>query len=84
MQLGLRGEKIVALRYIGKDPNSPNTNSPTVWVDEADGSMVIQGWKLDDEALAEVNATAPIPEHETVLRIPARMAPFLKEAMGDG
>ncbi|GAB3830964.1 hypothetical protein [Kribbella italica] len=74
----------MALRFIGKDPNSPNTNSPTVWVDEADGSMVIQGWKLDAESTAEVNAAAPIPDHETVVRIPARMAPFLKEAMGDG
>lgn len=83
MQLDQRGT-IVALKFIGKDPDSPNTNSPTVWVDEADGSMVIQGWKLDDETTAAVNATAPIPEHETVLRIPARMAPFLREAMGDG
>jgi hypothetical protein len=74
----------VALRFIGKGPNSPNTNSPTVWVDEADGSMVIQGWKLDDLTTAQVNAAAPTPEHETVLRIPARMAQFLREAMGDG
>ncbi len=75
----------MALRFIGKDPNSPNTNSPTVWVDEADGSLVIQGWKItDDETMADINSTAPVPEHETVLRIPARMAPILKEAMGDG
>jgi hypothetical protein len=75
----------MALRFVGKDPNSPNTNSPTVWVDEADGSLVIQGWKITDEAtMSDINATAPVPEHETVLRIPARMAPFLKEAMSDG
>ncbi|GAA1576449.1 hypothetical protein GCM10009804_36380 [Kribbella hippodromi] len=84
MQLDLRGEQIVALKFIGKDPNSPNTNSPTVWLDETDGSLVIQGWKLDETTTAEVNATAPVPDHETVLRIPARMAPYLKEAMGDG
>lgn len=74
----------MALRFIGKDPDSPNTNSPTVWVDEADGSLVIQGWKITDkETMSDINATAPNPEHETVLRIPARMAPFLKEAMSD-
>ena len=40
-----------------------------MWVDDVDGSLVIQGWKLNDTASAEVNASAPIPEHETVLRI---------------
>ncbi len=40
----------MALRYIGKDPDSPNNGSPTVWVDEEDGSLVLQGWKITDEA----------------------------------
>jgi hypothetical protein len=30
-----------------------------------------------------IQATGPIPDHETVLRLPARMAPFLKEAISD-
>jgi hypothetical protein len=83
MQEDREKEIDMSLRFIGKDPESPNTNSPTVWVDDADGSLVIQGWKLDEETIAEINAAAAIPEHETVLRIPARMQPFLKEAMGD-
>jgi hypothetical protein len=74
----------MALRFIGVDPNTPNTGSPTVWVDEEDGSIVIQGWKItDDSTLEGIRATGPIPDHETVLRLPARMAPFLKEAIGD-
>jgi hypothetical protein len=73
----------MALRFIGVDPNTPNTGSPTVWVDDADGSIVVQGWKITDEAtMADVRATGPVPDHETVLRLPARMAPFLKEASG--
>jgi hypothetical protein len=72
----------MALRFIGVDPNTPNDGSPTVWLDEDDGSIVLQGWKITDEAtLAQIRATGPIPEHETVLRLPARMAPFLREAI---
>jgi hypothetical protein len=74
----------MALRFIGVDPNTPSTGSPTIWVDEADGSLVIQGWKItEEENLAEIKETGPIPDHETVLRLPARMAPFLMEACSD-
>jgi len=34
----------MALRYIGKDPGSHVGDSPTVWLDEDDGSFVLQGW----------------------------------------
>jgi hypothetical protein len=73
----------MSLRFIGVDPETPNTGSPTVWVDEADGSIVIQGWKIADEStLAEITARKAIPDHETVVRIPARMTPFLLEVCG--
>jgi hypothetical protein len=53
-----------------------------VWVDEDDGSLVLQGWRITDEAtLAQITAKGAIPGHETVLRLPARMAPFLREAI---
>ncbi|WP_241999429.1 MULTISPECIES: hypothetical protein [Kribbella] len=55
-----------------------------MWVDEADGSLVIQGYKLDAETMGEVNATAPVQENETVVRIPARMASVLRGAMREG
>ncbi|TCN28870.1 hypothetical protein EV644_14212 [Kribbella orskensis] len=74
----------MALRYIGTDTTCPNTSCPTVWVDEADGSLVIQGYKLDAETMGEVNATAPVQENETVVRIPARMASVLRGAMREG
>jgi hypothetical protein len=72
----------MTLRFIGKDPDSPVDDSPAVWVDEDDGSLVLQGWKITDEAtLAQITTKGPIPGHETVLRLPARMAPFLREAI---
>ena len=73
----------MALRFIGKDPDSPNNGSPTVWVDEDDGSVVIQGWRIEDgPTLGEIQRTAPIPAHETVVRLPRQMAPFLREVCG--
>jgi hypothetical protein len=70
----------MALRFISKDPDSPNNGSPTVWLDEDDGSIVIQGWRITDEStLAKITADKAIPDHETVVRLPARMAPFLME-----
>ena len=73
----------MALRLIGVDPDSPNNGSPTIWVDEEDQSIVIQGWKPNDATISEITVTKPIPGHETVVRLPARMAPLLLEACGD-
>jgi hypothetical protein len=75
----------MALRLIGVDPDSPNNGSPSVWLDEADQSIVIQGWKITDEdTISEIAATRPILGHETVVRLPAHMAPYLLEVCGDG
>jgi hypothetical protein len=75
---------VMTLRFIGVDPDSPNNGSPTIWLDEEDDSIVIQGWKVtDDSTISEVTETGPIPDHETVVRLPARMAPFLLEVCGD-
>lgn len=72
----------MALRHIGTDPDTGFNGSPAVWLDDEDGSIVVQGWRIIDEAtLTQIRATGPIPEHETVLRLPARMAPFLREAI---
>jgi hypothetical protein len=51
-----------------------------VWVDEGDHSIVIQGWKTTDEST--LAAIGTVPGHESVLRLPRRMAPFLLEACG--
>jgi hypothetical protein len=58
------GRAIMALRFIGVDPDTPNTGSPTVWVDEEDDSIVIQGWRIqDDKTLTGILETGPIPDH---------------------
>ncbi|GGZ21563.1 hypothetical protein GCM10010387_13300 [Streptomyces inusitatus] len=63
----------MALRMLGKDPNSPDGNSPTVYVDDEADRYLVQGFKvLDEERLGQMN----IPEHETVVEIPRYMVQF--------
>ncbi|WP_224279384.1 hypothetical protein [Streptomyces sp. LS1784] len=71
----------MALTFIAKDPNTDGANCPTVWVDQEKQEFVIQGWKADDATTAECLTTGPIPDSETVLRLPVRMAAALKEAI---
>lgn len=74
----------MTLRFIGVDPGTDGNNCPSVWVDESDGSLVIQGWEVTDPAeLAQVSERGSIPDHEKVIRIPRRMAHFLTEACDD-
>jgi hypothetical protein len=76
----------MALRFIGIDPDTGQQGSPTVWVDEGKGELVLQGWKPDEDLEAECAAfevpghALGIPAHEAVIRIPARMVPMLREA----
>jgi hypothetical protein len=74
----------MALRFIGKDPDSPNGDSPTVW-DDGD-NFVIQGWKVGDPSeIAELLRAAgqnAIPGHEAVIRFPKRLVHFFAEGSG--
>lgn len=76
----------MSLQFIGIDPTTGDHESPTVWVDHDKGELVLQGWKATGGTLAECEAfEAPghavgIPDHEAVIRIPARMLPMIREA----
>ncbi|MEV4040923.1 hypothetical protein [Streptomyces umbrinus] len=76
----------MALQFIGIDPNTGDGESPTVWVDQAKGELVLQGWKPSPELEAECAAfevpghAQGIPDSEAVIRIPARMAGMIREA----
>ncbi|MEV8099292.1 hypothetical protein [Kitasatospora sp. NPDC085879] len=70
----------MALRFIGKDEKSGVNGSPTVFVDEETSDLVFQGWRIDGATEAECLAAGPIPDHETVVRIPARMVQAIREA----
>jgi hypothetical protein len=67
--------------FIGKDPESPNGDSPSVWDDGE--NFVIQGWTITDrDEIAELllaSGQSSIPGHETLIRFPKRLAHFLVE-----
>ncbi|MGD9482350.1 hypothetical protein WDH52_03675 [Streptomyces sp. TRM70308] len=68
------------LRFVGIDPNTGDGESPTVWVDEDNADLVFQGWKADDETTEGCLKTGGIPDHEAVVRVPARMIHIIREA----
>lgn len=70
----------MALRFIGIDPNTDTGNCPTVWFDPESNEFVLQGWNADAATQAECLSTGPIPDTESVIRMPARMAQALREA----
>ena len=71
----------MALHKLGKDPESPDGKSPTVYLDDATDNYVLQGWKvLDPDLLAQMD----IPEHETVIEFPRRMMRFFPEVNSGG
>ncbi|MGA5128840.1 hypothetical protein ACPCTO_03440 [Streptomyces olivoreticuli] len=69
----------MALHKLGKDPESPDGKSPTVYYDDQTGNYVLQGWRvLDGERLTQMD----IPEHETAIEFPRRMMQFFPEESG--
>ena len=63
------------LAFVGKDPDSNPTGSPTVYRTDRE-SGVVQGWRVTDpEALAQMD----IPGGETAVEIPDRMIQFFRQ-----
>ncbi|KJY43142.1 hypothetical protein VR41_04705 [Streptomyces sp. NRRL B-1568] len=71
----------MALRFVGKDPESGDHGSPAVWVDESAKDLLFQGWKADDQTQRDCAADVSQPDHEAVIRVPKRMIPLLREAL---
>lgn len=76
----------MALRFLGIYPNTPNNGSPTIWLDEDTGDLVIQSYRADAATLAECaevgsvpGHSTDVPPHETVIRLPANMLQFIPE-----
>jgi len=74
----------MALKFLGKDPDSPDGDSPSLW-DDGD-SFVMQGWRVTDSsevaALLAAAGQASIPAHETLIRFPKRMMALFPEVNG--
>ncbi|KUF19471.1 MULTISPECIES: hypothetical protein [Streptomyces] len=66
----------MALRKLGKDPESPSGGSPTIYLDDVKDTYLVQGLKVGD---AERLSVMELPDHETVVEIPRRMVRFFLE-----
>jgi hypothetical protein len=64
------------LTFLGKD--TQGGNSPTLWETD-DDQLVIQGFTLDADALAQVGN---VPDGELVIRVPKKLMRHLKDAHG--
>ncbi|MER7848929.1 hypothetical protein ABTZ03_33885 [Kitasatospora sp. NPDC096077] len=87
MRKPLTREVAVGLKFFGIDPETNEEGSPTVWADVTQGRLVIQSDTVTGTELAEINGTewvagheVGVPVHESVITIPARMIPFIREA----
>ncbi|MFD7746263.1 hypothetical protein ACFV2V_11915 [Streptomyces sp. NPDC059698] len=74
----------MGLRFLGIDPDSPTDESPTIWLQEETGDLLIQSYRATEaevESCKEVGSipghSTDVPDHETIVRLPAAMLDFL-------
>ncbi|MGW1149426.1 hypothetical protein ACWD6I_31475 [Streptomyces sp. NPDC002454] len=70
--------------FLGIIPNSPDTDSPTIWLDEPTGDLLIQSYKASEEEVRkcqEVGSvpghSTDVPDHEAIIRLPRVMLEFI-------
>lgn len=80
----------MALKFIGIYPNTPTDESPTIWLDDATGDLIIQSWKADEATIAQAQEigsipghSTDIPQHETMIRLPAVMLQYIPRPDGE-
>ncbi|MFD7905116.1 hypothetical protein ACFV4G_23055 [Kitasatospora sp. NPDC059747] len=74
----------MGLKFLGIIPNTPDTDSPTIWLDEETGDLLIQSYKATDvevKACQEIGSipghSTAVPDHETIIRLPKIMLRFI-------
>ncbi len=82
---------IVNLRFLGIIPNTPTDESPTIWLDEQTGDLLIQSYKATAEevkACQEIGSipghSTDVPDHETIIRLPAVMLKYIPRPNENG
>ncbi|WP_329032275.1 hypothetical protein OIE71_04840 [Streptomyces sp. NBC_01725] len=80
----------MALRFIGIYPNTPTDESPTIWVEEETGDLIIQSWTADEATVKQAQEvgsipghSTDIPAHESMIRLPAVMLQYIPRPDGD-
>lgn len=72
------------LKFLGIIPNTPTDESPTIWLHEETGDLLIQSYKATEEEVKECQEVGSIPghstdvpDHETIIRLPAVMLKYI-------
>lgn len=80
----IQEELIMAIRFIGIDPDTDGGHCASVSVDD-NGDFLFVGSRVTEGAkLREITAHSPIAKHEGAVRVPARMAHIIAEALRGG
>ncbi|MEU3374509.1 hypothetical protein ACFYM2_23625 [Streptomyces sp. NPDC006711] len=74
----------MTLRFLGIISNTPTDESPTIWLHEETGDLLIQSYKATEEevkACQEIGSvpghSTDVPNHETIVRLPAEMLKYI-------
>lgn len=74
----------MTVKFLGIIPTSPTDESPTIWLDEESGDLLIQSYKASEQDVRECQKigsipghSTDVPEHETIIRLPAVMLQYI-------
>jgi hypothetical protein len=72
------------IRFLGKDPDSAEGDSPTLWAtDRMDRrTYIAQGWVVTDPQV--LVSVGPIPNGEAIIEIPEVVLKFYQRDQGAG
>ncbi|MGW7364806.1 hypothetical protein ACWGI8_15585 [Streptomyces sp. NPDC054841] len=80
----------MTLKFLGIIPNTPTDESPTIWLHEETGDLLIQSYKATEEEVEECQEVGSIPghstdvpDHETIIRLPAVMLKYIPRPNDD-
>lgn len=81
----------MALRFIAISPTTGDNESPTIWLDEDTGDVIIQSYTANEATVREAQRVGSIPghnteipSHESMIRLPANMLPAVARLAGNG
>lgn len=88
--IGSTQGEAMRLRFLGIIPDTGKDDSPTIWLDEESGDLLIQSYKATEEeakACQEVGSIpghgTDVPGHETIIRLPKVVIQYIPRPDGD-
>ncbi|SCF80432.1 hypothetical protein GA0115259_102848 [Streptomyces sp. MnatMP-M17] len=87
--IGSTQGEVMRLRFLGIIPNTGKDDSPTIWLDEDSGDLLIQSYRATEEevkACQEIGSIpgqgTDVPDHEAIIRLPKAMIQYIPRPDG--